>query len=130
MMTKVIKGSIVLFLIVSLSACSINQNKESFRVFDESQNNEASKVIKNEDEFNRLEKLLKEANLPNGKWPDREEDYTIKHEKVGQAELISNYKVWFEDSQVILVDIHHHKYGTLDGVDAQKLKEILKIEDI
>ncbi|MEH6938457.1 hypothetical protein V7056_11425, partial [Bacillus sp. JJ664] len=75
-------------------------------------------------------KLLTHASLPDFKWPNREEDYTIKQEKVGQAELINNYKVWFEDSQVILVDIHNHKYGTLDGVDAQKLKKILKIEDL
>lgn len=129
MMTKVIKGISFLFLIVSLSACSINQNKESFRVFDESQN-EATKEIKDENEFNKLEKLLNEANLPNVIWPDREEDYTIKHEKVGQAELINNYKVWFFDSQVILVDIHNHKYGTLDGVDAQELEELLKIEGL
>ncbi len=128
-MTKVIQGIIVLFLIVSLSACSINQIKESFRVFDDSQSTVVSKVIKNEDEFNSLKKLLNEANLPNVIWPDRESDYTIKHEKVGQAELINIYKVWFEDNQVILVDIHHHKYGTLDGVDAEKLREILKIEN-
>jgi len=129
-MINIIKGIIVLFLIVPLSACSINQNKESFRIFDETQSNVATKEIKNDDEFNRLKKLLNNASLPNVKWPNREEDYTIKQEKVGQADLINNYKVWLEDSQVILVDIQNHKYGKLDGVDAQKLKEILKIDDL
>ncbi|WP_430509688.1 hypothetical protein [Gottfriedia solisilvae] len=129
-MTKFIKAIIVLSIIVSLSACSINQNKESFRIFDETQSNVTTKVINNEDEFNRLKKLLNDANLPDVKWPDRDADYTIKHEKEGQSELINNYKVWIEDSQVILVDIHNHKYGTFDDVDAQKLKEILKIENL
>jgi len=129
-MTKLIKAIIVLFLIVSLSACSINQNKESFRVFDESESNVASKVINDEDEFNRLKKLLNDVSLPDVIWPDRDADYTIKHEKEGQSELINNYKVWLEDSQVILVDILNHKYGKFEDVDAQKLKEILKIENL
>ena len=128
-MINIIKGIIVLFLIVPLSACSINQNKESFRIFDETQSNVASKEIKNDDEFNRLKKLLKNANQPTINWPKRDSDYTIKQEKAGQKELINNYKVWLEDSQIILVDIHNHKYGTIDGLDAQTLKEMLKIED-
>lgn len=128
-MSKLINGILVLFLIVFLSACSINQNKESFRVFDDSQSTVASKEIKNEDEFNRLKKLLNHTNQPSIKWPERDSNYTIKHEKAGQKELINNYKVWLEDSKIILVDIHNHQYGTLDGLEAQTLKEMLKIED-
>ncbi|WP_192602745.1 hypothetical protein [Bacillus sp. OAE603] len=129
-MTKIIKGFIVLFQMVSLSACSINQNKESFRIFDETRSNVVTKVINNEGEFNRLKKLLNEPSLPNVIWPDRDADYIIKHEKEGQSELINNYKVWLEDSQVILVDILNHKYRKFEDVDAQKLKEILKIDNL
>lgn len=127
-MSKVIKRMIIMILIVTLTACSINQNKESFRILDETQSTVASKEINNEEEFNKLKKLLENANQPNLKWPDREENYTIKHEKVGKKKVINIYKVWLEDSQVIIVDIHNHKFGTLDGVDAQTLKEILEIE--
>ncbi|WP_088041853.1 hypothetical protein [Bacillus sp. EAC] len=129
-MRKLINRIIVFFLIVNVTACSINQNKESFRVFDDSQSFVSSKEIKSDDDVKKVKKLLKDTN-----WskeyklrPDRESSYTIKLEKQGQTEVLNNYKVWLEVDKAIIIDHYNQKYGTLDGANFDKLKDLLYVE--